>query len=437
MVGSERELHRAPRATCPWPDDEPIRDRGAARAAVPTRVASPWTRPLASSPRSPHLGDETVGLPEDALLRSSLDAARLGAGADNATFALADRVAGSAVVVASARDASGQLWGSRFLPGDGVAGHVLISRRPILVDDTRHAPVFRHIGSHPVRSIVALPVEAEGRTLGVLSLTSSRPRRFGHDRTEFLQAVAEQLATIVARTSRAPYLDRLRELAHDLSTPLTALRGFLHLAMEQEAPLPTAQRELLDLAAVAADQLVWLVGDMHDSMYLSSGRLELHLAPVDPIALARTALASCAPLAAETGQCLAFDWQPNVPTIRADRRRVERILGNILQNAMKFAPPGTTVRLGVQLDGPGLVRFTVDDKGPGFGEPDARHLAGVHLSGGTSRVAPTEGHGLGLRIARALAAAHGGRLVAANRPTGGARVALVLPIGAEGSEGRS
>jgi len=209
---------------------------------------------------------------------------------------------------------------------------------------------------------------------------------------------------------------------------LNAVHGFLKLALESEDPLTRQQQELLDLAAVAADQLVRLVGDMHDSMYLSSGKLALLLSPVDPVDLARTTVAGCMPLAAESGLHVKCVWRPNMPTVRADRRRVERILGNLLQNAMKFAPPGTEIQVGVELDGTAAVRFTVDDEGPGFDEQEISRLFEPSSRGRRSASRETDGHGLGLSIASALAVAHGGRLVASNRSQGGARIELVLPL---------
>lgn len=388
----------------------------------------------AATPRSPRVAvsppeeDEAAWLRHDPLLRASLETTRLGAGADNATFAVAERTTGHAVVVASAQDEPHALWRSRFLPGVGVAGTVLLTRRPLLVEDVDREPAFQPLGFRPVRSIAAVPVEADGQTLGVLSVTSASLHRFTTASADYLQAVAGQLALVVARAARVAHLERLRDLVHDLNTPLNALHGFLELALDYAPPLPRPQRELLDLAAVATDQLVRLVGDMRDSTYLSTGRLELRLAPIDPVHLARATVANCLPLANESGLRVTCVWRPHLPPIRADHRRVERILGNLLQNAMKFAPAGSTIQVGVDLDGPSRVRFTIEDEGPGLDEHEFDRLFEPLYQGQAPPARPTDGHGLGLSIARALATAHGGLLVAANRPTGGASFALVLPF---------
>jgi len=125
-----------------------------------------------------------------------------------------------------------------------------------------------------------------------------------------------------------------------------------------------------------------------------------------------------------------------MPPIRVDRRRVERILGNLLHNAVKYTPSGGAVQLGVRCDGLDAVRFTVDDEGTGVDERDLDRLFAPAYRGAVPPAHETGGHGLGLSIAGALATAHGGHLVVANRPAGGARFELILPADPSRKEAR-
>ncbi len=365
---------------------------------------------------------------DDPLLKWALVSARLVTDADNATFAAIERASGHAVIVASASESRQELWRTRFSLDEGVAGRVVATNQPLLVNQTSESPVFRKIGSRPIQSILAVPVEADGQSLGVLTVTSARVDAFKRDAAETLQAVSGQLSAALKLARQYSGLAQLRELAHDLNSPLSALRGFVRLALNDSAALSAIQREYLELAAVAADQLVHLASDIHDVMYLSSGSLPIRLRDVDPVELARTVVNVCIPLASEAGVRIDFLSATNVHHLHADRRRIERVLSNLIHNAIKFAPSNSviTVRVHVQLGDE--MCFTVEDEGPGISEAEAQHLFDYGYQGDIAPPRAAEGHGLGLSIASALASAHGGRISVENRATGGARSSLYLPI---------
>ena len=270
-----------------------------------------------------------------------------------------------------------------------------------------------------------LAVGAAGR--GILTVTAARPHAFGPEAVARLTAVARPLEAALALLERADWGTQLAGLAHDLNTPLSSIRGFLALVGSDAPDMPPAQlRQYVQLAALATEQLVHLVGDMRDVLALAQRRLALRPAPLAAAELLRATAALLGPLADEAGARLVVRVAPGLPPLLADRRRLERVLGNLAQNALKYSAPGGQVWLGAEPAGAG-VRLVVEDEGPGVAAADLPRLFEPAFRGVAPAGRAAEGLGLGLAVAQAIARAHGGRLWAANRPGGGARFVLDLP----------
>jgi signal transduction histidine kinase len=116
-----------------------------------------------------------------------------------------------------------------------------------------------------------------------------------------------------------------------------------------------------------------------------------------------------------------------IPPVSADEKRLNQIMGNLLDNAIKFTPPGKTVHLAAQYDGNSSVRLVVLDGGQGIPPEDASHIFEPFYQGDLGRRIK-QGMGLGLSIAHQLALAHGASLVLENHPDGGALAILTLPV---------
>lgn len=373
--------------------------------------------------------DRRLPVSEEAeLLRTSLLTARAVTGADNATFAVPDVEEGYVRVIASATDDPNQLWQSRFALRDGVAGQVAATGETIVLNEASRSPQFRTLGSRTIESILAIPVDVAGQLRGIITVTSAHRHAFASDSVNLLTLVSKQLGAALALAQRAAWGRQLAGLAHDLNTPLSSIRGFLSLVHEQEDEIqPTQLREYLQLAAVATEQLVHLVGDMRDILSLSHQKLRLRPGPFHPGELARVVTGTLLPLAQEAEVTLDCTVAEGTTEIVADARRIERVLSNLIQNAIKFSPGGALVAVQVSPTGDGGAQFVVEDEGPGVAESDLPYLFESAYQGVNPAPRPAEGHGLGLAIAQALARAHGGDLRVENRLNGGARFTLSLP----------
>jgi signal transduction histidine kinase len=211
----------------------------------------------------------------------------------------------------------------------------------------------------------------------------------------------------------------IAKVSHDLRTPLTAIKGFI-VNLLDSAP-PESQPTLATMDE-QADRLIRLVDDLLAASRLQRGELRLSLVPVDLAAVARSAAALMARKAAQLGVAIDLDLPAATrPTVTGDAGRLQQVIVNLLDNAVKAAPPGTAVRLAL-IAGPSELQLTVSDDGPGL-TPEAEARAFEPYFRG-----PGGGLGLGLTIAHELVAAHGGRIWLRDRPAGGAQAGFALPL---------
>ena len=230
-------------------------------------------------------------------------------------------------------------------------------------------------------------------------------------------------------------------VAHELRTPLSSLGGYLDLvaggdhrgvtagqAQASEggpvAPPDGERREFLDRARDLVAGMSTLVADLLELSRLDAGQLRLTPAPFAAGEVAQAAVRDVTPLAMERGITLHASLGSRLRTLHADRRRVHQVLVNLLGNAIKFAPPSSTVTLSLQFEGQVGV-FTVRDQGPGVPDEErAVIFEPFHRAAGAERVVGT---GLGLPIARDLARRMGGDIGLASRPGTGSTFVVALP----------
>jgi two-component system sensor histidine kinase BaeS len=215
--------------------------------------------------------------------------------------------------------------------------------------------------------------------------------------------------------------DMVADIVHDLRTPLSVLRSEIE-AMQDGVTKP----DPANLGRLHAEvmMLAGLVEDLRTLSLAEGGGLNLRLevTPVGPL-LART-LSAFNTRALEARSALRLEPVEIGLAAVVDAARVERILHNLLDNAIRYASP-SNVSVGAQREDGG-VSITVRDRGPGLSEEALGRVFDRFYRADASRTRKG-GSGLGLTIARALAEAHGGRLEASNRPGGGAEFKLWFP----------
>ena len=222
--------------------------------------------------------------------------------------------------------------------------------------------------------------------------------------------------------------DLVSMVAHDLRSPLTGLRGFLELMQEQaSAPRGPALSDMLSDAVQSVDQINSMIGDMLDVNRMEADALPLRRRIVDLRDVASRAIAALGPRPSYHPIPIQIDGD----SIHAscDGALIQRVLVNLFANAIRFAPPGTAVEVGIARDGEGgIVR--VRDHGPGIPAADQERVFEKFAQLATGPGRQGRGSGLGLTFCRMVVERHGGRIGVTSPPGGGSQFWLWLPAGA-------
>ena len=231
--------------------------------------------------------------------------------------------------------------------------------------------------------------------------------------------MADSLAATVARLERSESQNRrfVADVSHELRTPLTALVAEASIIEAGLADLPPDSRRAGELLVADVRRLRALVEDLMELSRFDARAEQAELLPVDLVATVRSIIAGRLPGA-------ALHVPSERVTVQADVRRLDRIIGNLLDNARAHAP-GTPVEVTVARDD-SKVTVEVADRGPGVPADALAHLFDRFYKTDASRHEGSSG--LGLAIAAEHAALLGGGLVAENRPGGGLAVTLRLPV---------
>ena len=250
-----------------------------------------------------------------------------------------------------------------------------------------------------------------------------------------LAALAAATGRAADEAERAGLRARERErerfvsmVAHELRTPLAGLGGYLDLLAGGAVDDPEIGREFVERGRGIVERMAALVGDLLELSRIEAGSLRLEIETCSLAEICERALAPLAPLAAGRGIRLVTDLPPRIRTARADRRRVEQVVTNLVANACKFSPEGGLVELHARVDGPAALVFVRDD-GPGIERADwERVFRPFARLDGHERV---PGTGLGLPISRDLARAMGGDVALASVPGSGSSFIVGLPAVAD------
>lgn len=215
----------------------------------------------------------------------------------------------------------------------------------------------------------------------------------------------------------------LSAVSHDLRTPLAAITGAATTLRERGAALePAARAELIEAICEEADHMERLVGNLLDMSRLQSGVLEVKREWVPLEEVVGAALGS---VEAQLGTRPVHIHLPaNLPLVPVDPVLLEQVFRNLLDNILKYTPPGSPVDLSARVTS-GAVEVTLDDEGPGLPPGSEVRVFEKFYRGSHPG---TSGAGLGLAICRGIVEAHGGTLGAGTSPSGGARFTLTLPL---------
>lgn len=302
---------------------------------------------------------------------------------------------------------------------------------PPTVDPTGRSYV--EVLSHPdVVDLVSRSL-SEQRDIDA-EITMEDTNRFYHSQTAVVRdsGTISGMVAIFTDITEIRNLERLKStfvttISHELGTPLSSILGFTRTMLEDTEGFfpPEVRNEFLQIIEKECRGLNRLVADLRNMARIDEGRaLELHVAPVNLAELIRRVVAAQRSYATHHEFILDLSPEFEAAPVMADEDKLDQVLTNLVNNAIKYAPSGGEIRIrGVTTDGG--VRISVTDQGVGIPEEQlGRVFERFHKVDGS----PLEGAGIGLYIVRHLVELHGGKISVESRFGEGSTFTLDLPL---------
>jgi signal transduction histidine kinase len=327
---------------------------------------------------------------------------------------------------------------------EGTVGQVMLTGQPLLVanrsvEDWRPMvlpdwiPYIEQFGMH---SILIVPLRAGGTTIGTLGLwREATPEPFTLDDQQFVQDLADRAGLAVdnarlyagARAAIAARDEFLSVAAHELKTPVTSLRGYAQLLLRQLNRGNEIPPDRLRSGLASIDRQTWrlsaLISQLLDTSRIHSGELAVRTSSTDIVELVAD-LVEHARTLSDAHEITVDVQQPLVAEI--DSLRIEQVLTNLIENAIKFSPAGGLIAIEAGVSEGGWLRIAVQDSGPGVPESERERIFERFYQIDT--VGNASGMGLGLYISRQIVTLHGGTIAVEAPETGGTRFVIHLPV---------
>jgi signal transduction histidine kinase len=363
---------------------------------------------------------------------------------EDSSVILEDRRTGELVFLTSAGPTSEALKNIRFPVEGSIAGTVLKNRQPLIVTDTetdpRHNPEVDSAIDFETRSILAVPMMFQERPIGVLEAVNK------HDAATFSDHDVHILATLAAQAAVAienarlvedlkeanrqlAQLDQLKSefiaiASHELRTPLTLILGYATFLREEASGKAGEQ---IDMVLGAATQLKGLIDDMVNLSNLEARSAEMELSEFD----LRTVIKESIETQRQFAAAKSLEMKTSLPEtellVRADREKIDIVLTNLLDNAIKFTRPNGSIEVAVRPLG-GMVAVSVTDTGTGIPEGEIERIFERFYQVESHLTRHHGGMGLGLSIARGIVELHGGRIWVESEIDRGSCFTFTLPF---------
>jgi signal transduction histidine kinase len=332
--------------------------------------------------------------------------------------------------------------------GKGVTGTVAATGRPLVVPDVNSHENYILVDPE-MRSEMAAPMRIGEELIGVLDVESRTPNAFDEAALGVLTRLADQIA-LVAHSNRMlshqrETMRRLQELdqmksdfiaitSHELRTPITAIRGFVKtLQRNQDRLSPDQLDSFMEVIDRQSARLARLVEDLLFVSRIEAGTVRFEAEPVD---LARFLAETGDSLGPESRTRIQVDVQPPGATVRTDPHRLDQILRNLVENALKFSPPGAPVQIDAVVRDDWF-QISVTDQGIGIPLEDLPRIFDRFHQVGQAMTREQEGAGLGLYITKRLVEAMGGTVSVTSVPEQGSTFRVWLPADLETGNGQA
>ncbi|HEY9616381.1 MAG TPA: response regulator [Microcoleaceae cyanobacterium] len=310
------------------------------------------------------------------------------------------------------------------IAGNPVLKQLMLTKQPVILNDLEHYPemnILEHPFQYSTRSLLVVPLLSDGQIIGSISLRQNfQPRRWQLSEIQLAQAVAAQAAIAVQQArlyqktrqqaEQLLELDRqktefFQNISHEFRTPLTLTIGPLEAAVNQRQGLSYEQSVI---ALRSSRRLLRLVNQLLDLQRLDAGRMQPSFRPCDLIDFVTQTVDSFRLYCERKGITLSTHLE-HCPAVYLDLEKFDKVLYNLLSNAMKFTPAGGSITVTLQPAGNHCV-LKVIDTGIGIRPDQIPHLFERFRQAEGSANRSYEGSGLGLALVKELVELHGGQV---------------------------
>jgi signal transduction histidine kinase/CheY-like chemotaxis protein len=337
----------------------------------------------------------------------------------------------------------------RLKVADNLLGQVVRTGQPMRLGSEEAANhKLKVVTGYLVRSLIHVPLTAQGRVIGVLSVHNrTNPRAFSQNDLKLLSALAnygaialqnawlhEAIKKHAAQTEVAytelkelsqHKIEFMQDISHELRAPLTFIKGYVDLLREGIfGEIRLEQSEPLNIIARRTERIIRLVSDMLTLQRLESEGFEL--AEVNLTEIAYAAIEDARAAAQQAGLVIKTEIPKNLPTILGGPHQLSRVFDNLLSNAIKFSPYGGNVTVHIREERD-LMNVYISDPGIGIPPDRLERLFDRFYRADVSEGKRIPGSGLGLSIVKAIVEGHGGQMSVQSQEDQGSTFSFSLP----------
>ncbi len=316
-----------------------------------------------------------------------------------------------------------------IVPEESIAGWVALNRLPQIVNnvrqDDRHYNTIDEQVHFQTASLIAVPLTAQDKLIGVLEVLNKKRGVFNSEDQEILLALGAQAAVAIENSRLFQQSDLIAEFVHELRTPLTSIYTATTL-LQQEQMAESQRLRLAQMANHEAQRMGELVNTFLDLASLESGRVSLLRTRFALLPLVEECAQVIQVRADEKQITIEINIPADLPDLLADRSKIKQVILNLLGNAVKYNRAGGKIWVSAKVV-EGELWVAVQDTGVGIPADQMAKLF-TKFFRASNIEHQTPGTGLGLSIARKIAEMHGGQVRVESILNAGATFILTLPL---------
>ncbi|HEX5133020.1 MAG TPA: HD domain-containing phosphohydrolase [Candidatus Krumholzibacteria bacterium] len=334
----------------------------------------------------------------------------------------------------------------------GLSEWIWTHNTPIVVEDTtrdKRANCSDFLSHFGVRSLVGYPLSTGKQVTGVIYTGAFLPSAVTEQHMRLLTTLSQQLSNAIEKSRLYDSLERkIRELegkmetlqkanilksdfvshvSHELRTPLTSIKAYVEtLANNIEDPTFVQRGEFLDIVNKETNRLIRIVNDVLDVSKIEFGQRPVSRAPLELHSIVEEVLSMLSPSLREREVAVVVDVPESLPRIDGDSDLIKQVFINLISNALKYSPRGTTVTVAAREEAVNI-QVSVADQGIGIPRDEIGNVFDKYFRARSQKSSKMEGLGLGLAIVKNIVEQHGGSVRVSSEENVGSTFYFTLP----------